>query len=172
MVRARRDIEAIVVGDGIYRESLARQAAALGIAERVIFSGLLSEEDVRRRLDESDLFVLPSRAEGLPRAMIEAMARGVACIGSRVGGIPELLDADCLVAPGDEEGLALAITDMLMHPNRRHRIAQRGYAKAKEFHASVLGERRRRFYRHVRHATDEWLHGSADVRVCTTPADV
>jgi glycosyltransferase involved in cell wall biosynthesis len=172
VARDGHDIELVVVGDGAYRERLARQAAALGIAERVVFTGILHEEGVRRRLDESDLFVLPSRAEGLPRAMIEAMARGVACIGSSVGGIPELLEADRLVAPGDEEGLALAITDMLTHPNRRRRIAQRDYAKAKEFHANVLGERRRRFYRHVRDATDEWLRGSADVRVCTTPADV
>jgi hypothetical protein len=64
------------------------------------------------------------------------------------------------------------MTEMLTHPNRRQRIAQRDFAKAKEFHANVLGERRRRFYRHVRHATDEWLRGSADVRVRTTPADV
>jgi glycosyltransferase involved in cell wall biosynthesis len=172
VARDRHDIELVVVGDGAYREGLARQAAALGIAERVIFTGILHEEGVRRHLDESDLFVLPSRAEGLPRAMIEAMARGVACIGSSVGGIPELLEVERLVAPGDEEGLAVAITGMLTHPNRLHRTAQRDYAKAKEFHANVLGERRRRFYRHVRHATDEWLRGSADVRVRTTPADV
>jgi len=172
VARDGHDIELVVVGDGAYREGLARQAAALGIAERVIFTGILGEEAVRRRLDESDLFVLPSRAEGLPRAMIEAMARGVACIGSSVGGIPELLEADRLVAPGDEGGLALAITEMLTHPNRRQRVAQRDYAKAKEFHANVLGERRRRFYRHVRDATDEWLRGAVDVRVCTTPADV
>ena len=172
VVRDGHDIELVIVGDGAYREALVRQAAAQGIAERVIFTGLLREEGVRRRLDESDLFVLPSRAEGLPRAMIEAMARGVACIGSRVGGIPELLQADRLVAPGDEEGLSTAITEMLTHPHRRQEIARRDYAKAMEFRADVLGERRRRFYRHIRHATDEWLRGSADLRVCTTPADV
>lgn len=172
VVRDGHDIELVVVGDGACREALARHAAALGIAERVIFTGILREEGVRQRLDQSDLFVLPSRAEGLPRAMIEAMARGVACIGSSVGGIPELLEADRLVAPGDEGGLALAITEMLTHPDRRQRAAQRDYAKAKEFHADVLGERRRRFYRHVRHATDEWLRGSADLRVRTTQADV
>ena len=172
VVRDGHDIELVVVGDGACREALERQAAAQGIAERIAFTGLLREEGLRRRLDESDLFVLPSRAEGLPRAMIEAMARGIACIGSRVGGIPELLEADRLVAPGDEEGLSRAITDMLTHPNRRQEIARRDYAKAMEFHATLLGERRRRFYQHVRQATDEWLRGSADVPVCTTPADV
>jgi glycosyltransferase involved in cell wall biosynthesis len=172
VARDGHDLELVVVGDGAYREALVRQAAARGIAERVVFTGFLREDSIRRRLDESDLFVLPSRAEGLPRAMIEAMARGVACIGSRVGGIPELLEADRLVAPGDEEGLAGAITDMLTHPHRRQEIARRDYVKAMEFHATVLGERRRHFYQHIRRATDEWLRGSADVRVCTTPADV
>ena len=65
---------------------------AKALRDRVRFRGQLTTPvDVRAELDRADLFVLPSRQEGLPRAMIEAMARALPCIGSSVGGIPELL---------------------------------------------------------------------------------
>ena len=84
------DVRLCLVGDGKHRPELERRAAALGVSERIEFRGQLAScELVRQELDRADLFVLPSRQEGLPRAMIEAMARGLPCIGSTVGGIPD-----------------------------------------------------------------------------------
>jgi len=81
-----------LIGDGRYRAALEQRAKQLGVGDRVQFLGQLTAgEAVREHLDQADLFVLPSRQEGLPRAMAEAMARALPCIGSSVGGIPELL---------------------------------------------------------------------------------
>ena len=101
-VRGGLDLTAVIVGDGKYRPELMAQAERAGMASRFQFRGQVTAgESVRRILDTADLFVLPSRQEGLPRALVEAMARGLPCIGSAVGGIPELLDVSDLVPVGD-----------------------------------------------------------------------
>jgi glycosyltransferase involved in cell wall biosynthesis len=156
-VRAGLDLTAVIVGDGKYRPDLMAQAERAGMASRIQFPGQVTAgEPVRRVLDTADLFVLPSRTEGLPRAMIEAMARGLPCIGSAVGGIPELLDASELVPAGDSAALAAKIQEVLRDPLRMETMSQRNLAGAREFCDSVLTERRRSFYRHVRDYTQIW----------------
>jgi glycosyltransferase involved in cell wall biosynthesis len=148
------DAAVVFVGDGRYRARLEAQAAALGLEKRVTFRGRLPAGDaVRAELDRADLFVLPSRQEGLPRAVIEAMARGLPCIASRVGGTPELLAADDLVPPGDSTALALQIEDALTRPERRDRMAARNHMRAHDYRNELLAERRKEFYRSVLEAT-------------------
>jgi glycosyltransferase involved in cell wall biosynthesis len=127
------------------------------MASRIQFVGQVTAgECVRRILDDADLFVLPSRTEGLPRAMIEAMARGLPCIGSDVGGIPELLDPDELAPVGDSGALASKILEIIRDPLRADVLSKRNIERAREFTYTALAERRRRFYRHVRDATLRW----------------
>ena len=92
--RSGHSCELTVVGDGRLRPKLETLAASAGVPVR--FTGHLTRAKVVRELDASDIFVLASRTEGLPRALIEAMARGLPCVATRVGGIPELLDSDAL----------------------------------------------------------------------------
>jgi glycosyltransferase involved in cell wall biosynthesis len=156
-VRGGLDLTAVIAGDGKYRQQLAAQAEHEGVASRVHFLGQVGAgEPVRRLLDTADLFVFPSRTEGMPRALIEAMARGLPCIGSAVGGIPELLDAGDLVPPGDAVALAAGIQAALADPPRREAMARRNLDSAREFSASVLAQRRRRFYQFVRDSTQSW----------------
>jgi glycosyltransferase involved in cell wall biosynthesis len=109
---------------------------------------------VRSELDAADLFALPSRQEGLPRAMVEAMARALPCVGSTVGGIPELLLAEDLVPPGDARALARKIREMLTTPGRMTRMSARNLEKARVYREEALAGRRRAFYRHVREMTE------------------
>lgn len=152
------EIRVALIGDGRYRAALEAQAAQAGLGSRVAFLGHLPPgQAVREQLDKADLFVLPSRVEGLPRAMIEAMARGLPCIGSTVGGIPELLSEDDLVPPGDAEALANRIQEIVHNPSRMTKMSRRNLAKAGEYRDEVLRRRRTEFYGYVRHMTEQWM---------------
>jgi len=165
-VRAGVDVTAVIVGDGKFRPAMEAHAENLGVQSRIIFAGQVTAgEPVRRILDESDLFVLPSRTEGLPRALVEAMARGLPCIGSDVGGIPELLEKDELVPPGDAAALAAKIADVLSNPDRVEAMSLRNLEHSQEYRDVVLATRRRNFYQHVRTYTNEWLVRGKSARI-------
>ena len=152
------DIELTLVGDGQYRQKLEEQSHRLGIASRVHFCGqLISGAAVSEKLDQADLFVLPSHQEGLPRAMIEAMARGLPCIGSTVGGIPELLPPENLVPPGDVQALAKKICEVIADPPRMQAMSVRNLRRAKDYQDNVLDQRRAAFYRFLKERTEEWI---------------
>jgi glycosyltransferase involved in cell wall biosynthesis len=147
-----------MVGDGKHRSELEARARALGLEDSVRFMGQIPAGDaVRQQLDAADLFVLPSRTEGLPRAMIEAMARGLPCIGTSVGGIPELLPVEDLVSPGDADALAAKMRAMLADPQRMTAMSRRNLEKARQFADEVLRQRRTAFYTYVRERTEAWL---------------
>ena len=151
------DVKLIIVGSGKHKSELAARAAARGLGDRACFTGELPAGDtIRQRLDEADLFVLASRTEGIPRAMIEAMGRGLPCIGTAVGGIPELLQTEDMVCPNDASALARKISEVLTDPNRMIRMSKRNLAKAQEFREENLRERRIKFYSHIKHITEEW----------------
>jgi glycosyltransferase involved in cell wall biosynthesis len=162
-VRQGLDLELVLVGDGKHRAELEAQAAELGLGERVHFAGRLPAGDgVRAQLDRADVFVLPSYQEGLPRAMIEAMARGLPCIGSWVGGIPELLSCEEMVPPGDAVALARTIRWMVTAPQRLAHLSAHNLGRAQKYRDEVLNKRRVAFYNHVRQATHAWLGGRYD----------
>ena len=109
-------------------------AQKLMVGEAVRFVGRVpSGAPLMATLDEADLFVLPSRQEGLPRAMLEAMARAMPCVGTAVGGIPELLPADVLVAPEDATALARALRAMVNHPARMEAASATNLAVARGY---------------------------------------
>jgi glycosyltransferase involved in cell wall biosynthesis len=139
------------VGDGGYRSSLEGLSRRMGMGERVRFLGRLQAgSPVRQVLDSGDLFVLPSLCEGLPRALIEAMARGLPCIGTDVGGIPELLPPEALVRAGDPHALASKIREIILNPELANRLACQNLARSRDFAEPVLAERRSAFYAAVR----------------------
>lgn len=151
------DLTVAMVGQGAYLCELETLAERLGLKERVSFLGQLpAGKAVRTVLDRSDLFVLPSRQEGLPRAMVEAMARALPCIGSTVGGIPELLPQEDIVPPGSAPALAAKIREIVMDPARMSRMSAQNLAKAREYRIEILRERRTAFYHELRERTVAW----------------
>ena len=101
-------------------------------------------------LGRADLFVLPSLTEGLPRALLEAMARGLAAVGTAVGGIPELLPPDCLVPPRNAAALARLVREVMTKPDTLEAMAQRNQAVARMYHERVQTPIRREFLIAVR----------------------
>ena len=145
------DLAIELVGDGRYLETLKEMAVGFGIAGCTKFCGQVpSGKPIRDFLDAVDLFVLPSRAEGLPRALLEAMARGCPCLGSNVGGIPELLDRDDIVSSGDADDLARKIQYIAGAPERMKQMSERNFETAKRFSQEVLRKSQRDFLHRVR----------------------
>jgi glycosyltransferase involved in cell wall biosynthesis len=126
-----------LIGDGPLRADLEARAAALGLGDAIAFTGYLSQQAVAERLADSDVFVLPSFAEGVPVVLMEAMASGLPVATTRIAGIPELVEHDVsglLVLPGDADALAAALSRLLAEPARRARMGAAGRAKvAAEF---------------------------------------
>ena len=118
----------VVVGDGPSRAGL--QAAAggrLGLAGRVIFTG--ASQDVSRALAAFDVFVLTSSTEGLPNAVMEAMAAGLPVVATRVGGTAEVVEdgvSGHLVPPADAAALAARVLGLARDPESARRMGERG----------------------------------------------
>lgn len=152
------DIRVLFMGSGKHMDEMKAYAKHKGIEKEFQFLGHLNGGDaVRAQLDKADLFVLPSRTEGLPRAMIEAMARGLPCIGTTVGGIPELIPEEDRVPADDAPALARKIKAFLTNPKRMIHTAERNLKKSREYHTDILSQRRRDMYQHVKETTLDWM---------------
>ncbi len=164
-IRQDLNLDLIILGDGQHRPELEERARNLGVENRVHFLGLLpGTGSVREKLDEADLFVLPSRSEGLPRAMVEAMARGLPVIGTPVGGVPELLDEESMVEPDNVAALAEKIRQFVTNPDLMREKSERNLEIAHEFEETGLRQKRIEFLQHVKTATQEWLKQHAGTR--------
>jgi glycosyltransferase involved in cell wall biosynthesis len=124
-----------IVGDGSRRRSLAGLARSKGLEGRVRFTGILPADEVRLALDGADLFVLPARPssggriDGIPVALMEAMACGLPVVSTSLSGIPELVidgETGLLVPPGQSTALAAAIRSLVADPSRARDLAEAG----------------------------------------------
>ncbi|QCW49333.2 glycosyltransferase family 4 protein [Nocardioides dongxiaopingii] len=121
------DLVVVVVGAGHLRQALTDQAEQLGVAHAVQFVG--HRTDARALLDAADLFVLPSRHEGMPLAALEAMDAGLPVVGTRVIGTSEAVEdgiTGLLVPAARPTPLAEALTQLLGDPVRGHAMAAAG----------------------------------------------
>lgn len=108
------DMALVVLGEGSERENLLEHARACGVSDRVFLLGFVP--DARQYLSAADLFLMPSRKEGLPLALLEAGHAALQVVASRVGGIPEIVEHEkdgLLIAPNDAAALAHAIGELL-----------------------------------------------------------
>ncbi len=123
----------VLVGDGALRGALEARAARADLSGRVRLVGW--RDDPHACLGAADLLVLPSRAEGLPLAVLEAMAAGVPVVATDVGAVADALDhgrAGRLVPPGDVEALRRALSDALADPEDAGARATRAAARVRE----------------------------------------
>jgi glycosyltransferase involved in cell wall biosynthesis len=117
----------LVVGDGPLRPDLEHRAAVLGLADAVTFTGYRC--DAPNVLAGLDVLAVPSRSDGSPLVVCEAMAAGVPVVASRVGGLPDLVEdggSGLLVRPGEAEDLARALVSLLLDPEAARRLGARG----------------------------------------------
>ncbi len=121
------------LGDGPLRPDCERALAEQALQDRVALLG--NRQDARILLNDADLVILPTRAEGLPLAVIEAMWAGKPVIASAVGGVPELIDhgeTGFLCPPGDLEAMAGALRQLLRDPPLRRRMGEMARRRAEQ----------------------------------------
>ena len=138
-----------IAGRGEEEEKLRALAANEGIAERVTLLGFRG--DVPDILAAADVFVMPSLSEGLPLALVEAMAAGLPVVVSEVGGVPEVAVAGqeaILVPPGDPARLAEGLAELLLDPRARAALGAAARSRAvRDFSVSTMCEAYERLYR-------------------------
>ena len=137
-----------IVGEGIYLEELKKLASELNLEEAINFCGKVSREEVLRLMISCDIFLMPSRTEGLPRALIEAMAMGAPAIGSNVGGIPELLDNEFIFENENYTQLSKIIDDIINSSDIKN-ISQKNMQEASKFRKDLLNQKRQDFYKNI-----------------------
>jgi glycosyltransferase involved in cell wall biosynthesis len=136
-------VHVAIAGRGPEEPRLRELAAELGVEKRVRLLGL--RDDIASLLGAADVLVHPSRSEGLPLAILEAMAAGLPVVATRVGGIPEAVadgETGLLVPAADPEALAAALAGLLERPEERSRLGQAGRRRAeREFSVEAMRDR-------------------------------
>lgn len=138
------------IGQGKFMPVMLELAQSFGLGDKVKFVGHISEKaKINEYLDESDLFVLASRTEGLPRVIIEAFARALPVLASRVGGIPELLDNSQMFDKENIGKLVELIKEIMGNSILYEKISKENLQKASSFLEEVLDEKRTLFFNEI-----------------------
>jgi Glycosyltransferase len=130
------------LGDPTRLKLLARD---LGVEEFIVFEGAIPHDKVFQFLDNVDIYIQPSKTEGLPRALVEAMSRGCACIGTNVGGIPELLESKMIYPKNDLD----ALVNLLLYVDNNNILLENSRAcfnKAANYQYQFLEQIKLDFY--------------------------
>ncbi|MBD5391375.1 glycosyltransferase family 4 protein [bacterium] len=131
-------------------EKLKEYAKALKIEDSINFTGFLSSSSVRDVLLKSDIAILPTRAEGLPRVIIEAMAVGLPCITTNVSGNPELIEKEFLFDYGNVEAIVSIVERLASDKVLYQETSRQNFIKSLEFKKEILDGRRKEFYNKIR----------------------
>lgn len=126
------------------QENLKLLAEKFGIEEEIVFCGQIPHTNVFSWYQGIDIYIQPSRQEGLPRALVEAMSTGCVCIGTPTGGIPELLDDDMIIKGFEYQNLVTIILEMSLQSIEKNSLDN--FYKAQEFLPEILDEKRKNFY--------------------------
>lgn len=130
-----RKFRLVIVGAGPDEDALKDAVAKLQLQEQVVFTGALNQDQVRRWYRDSDVFALPSFAEGIPVVLMEAMASSLPCVTTRITGIPELIRdgiEGLLVTPSDAQELADTLAMLMDDPELRAELGAAGRARVGE----------------------------------------
>jgi len=150
--RAKEEIPSarlVLFGNGPSRAELEQQVSTTSCRDSIHFLG--HRDNIEQLYRAMDTFVLSSVAEGMPRAILEAMAAGVPCIATQVGGIPEIIngrDVGLLVPPKDPEALARAMIDLIQAPAEQlEQLTEKARDRIGRFYShDVVGEKLKNLY--------------------------
>ena len=150
-------VEIVFIGKNYRKgiEKLEQYAKMLEVSENISFTGYLSTEKLREQLIMSDIAVLPTKAEGLPRVIIEAMAVGLPCITTNVSGNPELISHDFLVDYEDVGTIAAKIIKLIEDKQLYENESKINFEKSRKYASEILNKKRTEFFRRVRELVEK-----------------
>lgn len=128
------------------QERLRNICTEYDIENFVIFEGAIPHNEINRFLKTIDIYVHPSRTEGLPRSIVEAMSVGCVCIGSNAGGIPELLDSKVVFENNSVSDFIKQFKNIYLNNQELVKQSEINYNKALSFDFNVLEQKRQKFY--------------------------
>ena len=137
------------LGDGRYLREMNKMAKDYKVSEYIEFVGNVGKDLVYSFLQNADVFILVSRTEGLPRVIMEAMSVGLPIIGTRVGGIPELLEEKVLVEKNNPQELVNKILELINNEGFYNIQANRNFKESKLYLDEVLNNKRIEFYSYI-----------------------
>ena len=154
LVQDLPDLHWVLVGDGPLRRELEDQIRSLALQDRIHLIGAL--DDPHRVLAAADIFVLSSVSEGLGSSILAAMIRGVPVVATRVGGIPDLLEAGggIMVRPGDPSAIATAVRQVLTDQPLRESLVNTARRKGERFSVAAMADQVVTVYRSCAHSLD------------------
>lgn len=140
-------IELRLIGEGKKKEEFEQLAKRLGLEKEVLFLGKISSrETLFQQLKESDIFLLPSKLEGLPRVIIEALSASLPVIASDVNGNSELVQSELLVQEFKASNYSEKIQELIENPGFYNDISKENYKKALDYLPDKLDLKRRLFF--------------------------
>lgn len=151
------DVEVLIVGGGPEEANLRRMAENSGLKDKVRFVGIVPHKEVWSHLLSSSIFVLPSLSEGVPRALLEAMACGLFIIATNVGGIPDVVKDGwngILVEPNNPSVLREAIDTALSDARFVNAVGERNKSEARKYDLETLAEKQFQFLKSIRTRDD------------------
>lgn len=141
-------INACIVGEDRYgiKAKLEKYAQERDVLGQITFTGFLEKSKLFEKYKECDIAILPTKAEGLPRVVIESMAMGLPCVISNVSGNPELVDDDMLFENGNLARIADIIESLVKNKKLYEKTSEENFNRSRQYAKEVLDGRRTEFY--------------------------
>ena len=129
-----------LIGDGDLEEETRNHVKDLGLQEKVLFLG--NQTNVYPFLQEADLFLLPSKFEGMPMTIIEAMGTGIPIVASAVGGVPDMLEdgVSGILVPCDPDAVAQAVLQLLEQKDLREKLGTHALENSRRFSSEYMAQ--------------------------------
>jgi glycosyltransferase involved in cell wall biosynthesis len=134
----------VMIGDGPLMPDIKRSIVESGVEDRFVLTGWITPDEVMKHFDHSDILFMPSLSEGLPVVGVQALAKGLAIVASRVGGFVDLVNEDrngYLIESGDKAGFKTRLQELLENPSRLLSLRQASLEKAKSFEIAHITEK-------------------------------
>lgn len=149
-----------IIGDGNKLDEYKKLVANLEVADKVTFTGRINDKNaLLSKLRDSNLMILPTKMEGLPRTIIEAMSVGLPCLSSPTAGVPELIDKKYLFPPEDVNSFAKKAIELIKSPAELREMSSRNIEESKKYCKTVLDARRTEFYLNLRKTVNDKQKG-------------